>query len=41
MRKHELVRNTKNSIQKIIRFDNNIDKKIYINFCRVNWCKMA
>jgi hypothetical protein len=25
-------------MQKIIRFDSNLDKKIYINFFRVNWC---
>ena len=26
-------------MQKIIRFDSNLDRKIYINFFRVNWCK--
>jgi hypothetical protein len=25
-------------MQKIIHFDSNIDKKICINFFRVNWC---
>ena len=25
-------------MQKNIRFDSNIDKKIYINFSRVSWC---
>jgi hypothetical protein len=26
-------------MQKIIRFDSNLDRKIYINFFRVNWSK--
>ena len=25
--------------EKIIRFDSNLDREIYINFFRVNWCK--
>jgi hypothetical protein len=25
-------------MQKIIRFDSNLDKKIYVNFFCVNWC---
>jgi hypothetical protein len=25
-------------MQKIIRFDSNLDEKMYINFFRVNWC---
>ncbi len=26
-------------MQKIIRFDSNLDRKMFINFFRVNWCK--
>jgi hypothetical protein len=37
-RKHDLITQSKNTIQKIIRFDSNLDKKIHINFSRVNWC---